>query len=368
MNVRLCALLKSEDQPRDELGRFASGGGASSAAAVKSVRDLEAVSDVKLPPDDDKYEYFYHATRTPSALDSIAAGGLKPGMREGRARGEGDKVYMSKDEIRDMNAGFVIVRVPKGKAEEGEDRVETGLTYREFTVGAVPKEDVVRVVREVPTGHGNHTIREDKLAAYAAKHQGASANETEGLPKEYVAWFNLEAKKVKLASLLRKGPVDDAAPGAATSPLNLRPVPTEAQRSAGNYRKPRARVAGLPFTLENPAGSLRRPEWPPLSAHYGYVRGTEGADGDHVDALVRPGTDESWAGTVWVVDQVDADGAFDEHKCMVGWDSQREAERDYLANYPRGWRLGPVTGMPAAEFRRWLREGDTKLPAGSWRP
>jgi hypothetical protein len=177
---------------------------------------------------------------------------------------------------------------------------------------------------------------------------------------------NHEAVKTELAALLRKGPVDDAAPHAATSPLNLRPVPTKAQQEAGNYKKPRARVAGLPFTLENPAGSLRRPEWPPLSAHYGYVRGTEGADGDHVDVLVRPGTEAAWDGDIYVVDQVGADGTFDEHKCLVGYSSQKDAERAYLANYPRGWRLGPVTALSASKFRRWLREGDTRLPIGTW--
>lgn len=168
-----------------------------------------------------------------------------------------------------------------------------------------------------------------------------------------------------LLALLRKN-VDAAAHSAATSDLNLLRKPTEAQAKAGNYRKGHTKVGGLDITIENPAGSRRKPEWPALSAHYGYVRGTEGADGDHVDVFVQPSTSEDWDGAVFVIDQVDADGAFDEHKCMIGYDSEREAVRAYAANYPSGFKVGKVTALTMAEFRDWLASGDTAEPlAGS---
>lgn len=156
--------------------------------------------------------------------------------------------------------------------------------------------------------------------------------------------------------------IDAAAHDAATSPLNLKRTPTEAQAAAGNYPKGHTKVAGLPITIENAAGSRRRPEWPPLTAHYGYVRGTVGADGDHVDVFLRQGTPNDWTGPVFVVDQTDAEGAFDEHKCLIGWTDQRDAERAYLGNYDRGWRLGPVSRMTAEEFRAWVRTGDHTQP------
>lgn len=165
----------------------------------------------------------------------------------------------------------------------------------------------------------------------------------------------------KLAALLRKN-IDAAAHAAATSDLNLLRKPTERQAKAGVYRKGHVRVAGMNVSLENAAGTRRKPEWPPLSAHYGYVRGTEGADGDHVDVFLRPGTPTDWAGPVYVIDQYRLDGTFDEHKCMVGWTDRRDAERAYLANYPRGWNLGPVTELSMAGFKAWLRSGDTKTP------
>lgn len=167
-------------------------------------------------------------------------------------------------------------------------------------------------------------------------------------------------QRAPLGTLLAKN-LDAAAHSAATSDLNLLRAPTEAQAKAGNYRKGHAVIGGLRVAIENPAGSRRRPEWPEMVAHYGYIKGTEGADGDHVDVFLRPSTDEAWAGTVYVIDQCDADGDFDEHKCMVGYDDQRSAERAYLAHYPKGWKLGPVTALSLKDFKAWLKTG-TKTP------
>lgn len=169
--------------------------------------------------------------------------------------------------------------------------------------------------------------------------------------------------RVSLLALLKRMRPDDAAHDTAMSPLNLRPRPTPGQQRAGNYKKGHTHVAGIPITIENPAGSIRKPGYSPATAHYGYIRRTTGADGDHVDVHVRPGTDSDWVGDVYVIDQLTADERFDEHKTMVGYSSEREAVRAYLGNYPRGWKMGPVTTMSAANFRTWVRSGDHTRPA-----
>ncbi|MEZ5386482.1 MAG: LPD1 domain-containing protein [Prosthecobacter sp.] len=66
--------------------------------------------------------------------------------------------------------------------------------------------------------------------------------------------------------------IDDAAHEAATSPRNDLPEPTPAQKEAGNYAKGHVRIGGHDISIENPAGSKRRPEWPALKDHYGYIR------------------------------------------------------------------------------------------------
>lgn len=167
--------------------------------------------------------------------------------------------------------------------------------------------------------------------------------------------------------------VDEAANEAATSPTNDLPEPTPAQKEAGNYKVGRLALGGLDISIENPAGSERKgmdedgnPWSVTMKSHYGYIRGTVGRDKDHIDVFVKPGT-ETLEGTapVFVVDQVNPDGSFDEHKVMLGYGSQREAEAAYLENYTEGWKLGPVSSTMFGEFKQWLRKGDTTEAAAS---
>lgn len=166
--------------------------------------------------------------------------------------------------------------------------------------------------------------------------------------------------------------IDEAAHAAATSPQNDLQEPTPAQQDAGNYRKGHHRIGGLDVSIENPQGSIRRskPNAPvkwetEMQHHYGYIRGTVGQDGDHIDTFVKPGTADDFSGTVFVVDQVDpGTGKPDEHKVMLGFDTEAEARDAYLSNYQSGWKgLGAITATPMADFKTWLK-GDTNKPFG----
>lgn len=144
--------------------------------------------------------------------------------------------------------------------------------------------------------------------------------------------------------------------------------PTEAQKEAGNYKKGHVKLQGLDITLENPKGSVRSgtdangKAWQSTMAHdYGYIKRTEGADGDHVDAFIG---DNPESQNVYVVDQRNADGTFDEHKVMLGFDDETSARAGYLANYSKGWKgLGDVRSMTMDEFKGWIKDGDTTRPA-----
>ncbi|MFN4167645.1 MAG: hypothetical protein ACK4HD_05025, partial [Pannonibacter phragmitetus] len=166
--------------------------------------------------------------------------------------------------------------------------------------------------------------------------------------------------------------VDIAANDAATSPSNDLPEPTPAQKEAGNYKVGRIRLSGLDISIENPAGSVRSgtdadgETWSiTMQSHYGYLRGTIGRDGDHIDVFVKPGLENIDGLPVVVVDQVAPDGSFDEHKVMLGFPSQEAAEAAYLANYTRGWKLGPVSVTTLDRFKDWLENGKTRLKASA---
>ncbi|TLP68252.1 hypothetical protein FEA48_30840 [Pseudomonas nitroreducens] len=161
--------------------------------------------------------------------------------------------------------------------------------------------------------------------------------------------------------------IDEQAHQAATSPTNDQPTPTQAQIEAGNYRKGHVRFQGLDISIENPRGSERsgtRPdgsEWRHnMSDHYGYIRRTEGADGEQVDVYLGPDENSQRA---FVVDQVNQqDGSFDEHKVMLGYPDRVAAIKAYRSNFDAGWKVGPVTEMPMARFKEWLKDGDLVSP------
>ncbi|WP_164170911.1 PLxRFG domain-containing protein [Stenotrophomonas maltophilia] len=150
--------------------------------------------------------------------------------------------------------------------------------------------------------------------------------------------------------------VATAAAEAATNPQNDLPAPTDAQKEAGNYKKGHVRINGHDISIENPAGSQRDPRWPALKNHYGYFKGTVGKDKDHVDVFMTDRAEDP-ALPVYVVDQVNKDGSFDEHKVIMGTASEQEARDTYLANYSKGWTgLGGIKEMSQEQFKTWVRD------------
>lgn len=175
-------------------------------------------------------------------------------------------------------------------------------------------------------------------------------------------------KKVRLrkqiADLQKNNPVDQAAHAAATSIQNDLPEPTQAQIEAGNYKKGHIKVHGLDIAVENPRGSERRGtdpdgnEWAhTMSDHYGYIKRTVGADQENIDTYVGKNHDSD---KVFVVDQIDqSTNGFDEHKVMLGFDSQEEAVAAYQSNFDKGWKVGAVNEMTRDQFKDWLKNSDT---------
>ena len=147
--------------------------------------------------------------------------------------------------------------------------------------------------------------------------------------------------------------------------------PTEGQKKAGNYRKGSLSFQGIPVTLENPRGSIRRgidddgkPWSNEMHADYGYIPRTKGKDGDQVDVFLGPSHRSQ---LVVAVDQHKGE-AFDETKFILGCDTRDQAEKLYLAHYPKGWKLGPVSTCTIDQFKEWLslshpgRMGHMKQP------
>jgi hypothetical protein len=229
---------------------------------------------------------------------------------------------------------------------------------------------------------GNDVSNDQTIIEYRDGKAYTGPNTSQGID-EFAGWAqapetDIDSRAASLGKLLEEGiakvgaggtALDAAAHQAATSPLNDLPQPTEAQKQAGNYAKGHVRFQGMDISIENPAGSVRSGKdedgkaWEnTLQHHYGYIKGTIGRDKDHLDVFIKPGAQS--ARTAYVVDQINPKtGKFDEHKIVLGADSEADARAIYQANYAEGWNgLGEITAMPIATFKGWIKSGKTKRP------
>jgi hypothetical protein len=149
--------------------------------------------------------------------------------------------------------------------------------------------------------------------------------------------------------------------------------PTDKQKEAGNYKKGHVQVGVFDITIEQPKGSVRSGvdangnKWETTMQNtYGYIRGTEGVDGDHIDVFLSDDID-GWNGRrVFVVDQYNEDGSFDEHKVMLGFNETDDAEAAYFANYDNDWakkHKTVVTGVNLEDFEKWIDSSHRKTKA-----
>ena len=159
----------------------------------------------------------------------------------------------------------------------------------------------------------------------------------------------------------------------STASAEVNTNPTDAQKEAGNFKKGHVQVGTFDITIEQPQGSIRRgkdangKKWEhKMHNTYGYFRGTEGVDGDHIDVFLSNDID-GWNGRkVFVVDQYNPDGTFDEHKVMLGFNDIDEAKSDCLANHEKGWENGrriDVTPVSLEDFEKWIGSSHRKTKA-----
>jgi hypothetical protein len=146
--------------------------------------------------------------------------------------------------------------------------------------------------------------------------------------------------------------------------------PTPGQLRAGNYPKHHWKMHGLDIAIENLAGTRRKgtdqkgePWEVVMPYHYGYIKGTEGADGDHLDVAVGPlmgnGTEAH------IINQKGPEGGFDEHKVFIGYPSREEAIRAFRqgrSDNPDDV-MGEVLTVSIDHLKEWIAKGKLKREA-----
>ena len=218
---------------------------------------------------------------------------------------------------------------------------------------------------EVSSERGRSTVSEGKEVA-APSEEGAKVGVTDG------------EKSSATGDVVPSGEGDTPlSEKIATASAEVNTEPTEAQKEAGNYKKGHVQVGTFDITIEQSQGSVRKgtdadgKQWESkMNNTYGYIRGAVGVDGDHIDVFLSNDID-GWNGRkVFVVDQYNPDGSFDEHKVMLGFNDADEAKSDYLANYENGWENGrriDVTAVNLEDFEKWIASSKRKTkPFGEY--
>lgn len=188
-------------------------------------------------------------------------------------------------------------------------------------------------------------------------------------PKKYVP-KNKKLRNIKLNIKVSKAQEDEFSQRLSQAKKDTNTKPTEAEIKAGNYKKGHVRFGGYEYVIENPKGSFRcgvdanRKKWKTkMNNTYGYFLGTLGKDKDHIDVFINDDVDlDSFNGKIYVIDQVNKDKTFDEHKVMYGFRNKAEAKKAYLSNYDKGWRgCGNITGVKKEVFDKWIRSSKRKV-------
>lgn len=194
-------------------------------------------------------------------------------------------------------------------------------------------------------------------------------------PKKFVP-KNKKLQGIKLNIKVKKAEDDELSKGetfkqrlsAAKKETNRNP--TKAEIEAGNYKKGHVSFGGYRYVIENPRGSYRSGvdnngnKWKTkMNNTYGYFLGVIGKDKDHIDIFINDDADlDKFDGKIYIIDQVNEDGTFDEHKIMYGFDSESEAKKAYLSNYSKGWKgCGAITGVDKKIFDRWMKRSKRKV-------
>lgn len=136
----------------------------------------------------------------------------------------------------------------------------------------------------------------------------------------------------------------------------------------------RLKFRGLDISIETDKGRFRfwhdphtgRDGKTKMQYPYGYIRGTVGMDGDHVDVFVGPNEDAFF---VYVITTNKAPDfkEVDEQKCMLGFDNADDAKAAFHAHYNDVRFFREMKTLPFSEFKdKALKtpEGTKKIAAG----
>lgn len=285
-------------------------------------------------------------------------------IKRGNARGE-NKTYLL--EVQDAHNNTLFIELSKDGSYWNVNSAgifKKGYSKKKDIVWTLPALGSSTNADATEVNHGQtegETVTSgDSSQTISSENKGSESTQNDQTNNEFIAPERQEDESLLdyAERVVKVKEIDDARKEVSANP-------TDAQKEAGNYKKGHITLDGYDITIENPKGSTRsgvdvngQPWSVTMNNDYGYIRGTEGVDGDHIDVFL---SDDPTTGDVFVIDQVNDDGTFDEHKVMYGFSTADEARDAYLANYSPGWKgLGTISEVSKEEFKKWIGSSHRK--------
>lgn len=260
---------------------------------------------------------------------------------------------------------------PEGVARrdrENDSLVAAGHDPREITDWSPEqrKEALEAAAEKAPTGTRRER-EDDMLARYGLDPEAVPSDRRDAYLAQAAKTFGEEAPQARGT---RDDPVE-LRTGADLDRVDslVNEDYTHAQGEANNVRRVHGTLWGIPLTFEAKAGGVRRGTVPKtgepwettMGATYGYAKGTEGADGDHVDFFVGPHPETDRA---FIIDELGRDGKFQQHKVMAGFLTTDDAIAAFdSTSSKRHEDISGITTISADDLKGWLQDRKaTKSP------
>lgn len=142
---------------------------------------------------------------------------------------------------------------------------------------------------------------------------------------------------------------------ASLEPTQTETTDTEAQQVMDKYAKTRPELAGA--IMSHKPGDDRKGNT--LVHYYGEFLMTEDKDGMPVDLVLNQEHDPKTNTPIYIVNAATEKGAFEQHKVMLGFKDEKDAQEGFDENWP-GRPVKSVERITPEAFQEWKVSGDTK--------
>ena len=190
------------------------------------------------------------------------------------------------------------------------------------------------------------------------KYEEVFAQYAEGKEPAIVKRFVFEKPEGRTADLDTSVGSKKTLPTTSESPQTKKTLDLRWKFKKGRRLARRLKFQDMDISIETDTGQYRHWYDPAtgekgstkMKYPYGYIRRTEGADGEHVDVYIGPDPD---ARKVFVIRQMKAPDfkKYDEDKVMLGFESKKHAKASYMQHYNKDGFYGDMDVMSVAEFR-----------------